>query len=688
MKLSLITALCLLACAGGAWAGDGTTVTATADFATWAEYPLVKKFGVYQTPLVIRDWLERDLPKLAELDTRAMRLELAWGKTTLYGEPCITGAADSPRYDFAAYDYFFREARRHCPVIVMSHGYNPPMTNNGDWQLPPTDYDAWRRVNRDCAAHWRATGLYGRYTEVWNEPDFRNLFFKGTQNDYFKIYRAAATGIREGDPDAKIGGPAGAGVSWNGALARYAKRNNLPFDFISGHAYGDPATQLNSMRDALANYASPEAEMLLTEFAPYPSGDAIHAGGPVEKAEAAMTFFDALPLFLSYPDLSYVTWAQYIDAGNVLTRKSLASVKGDKMGLIDVESGARKALFNAFRLYGMMPVDRCDISAGEPLRGLASTDGNTVAAVLWNPTDTLRRVSLAMRGLPFAEATLRIYHIDATVNSWYETRRDGLTPDTTLTLRPDGGRCDVSGEVRPRGVFFVIAQADTAVAVCPANRPARLVRTRYWHPERSSAAPYACFDTRTFTAHLSMNAADEGLAMVAVEADSLPARLAFALKTSGGPAGNGSTPALAVRVDYRDSAGVYAKSVLLRGTAFHATAPMPQWGTGRGPDETLDGIDGIDLSAHAPEGFGGRVIITFIMQDCGAAAKADIRVTAADGEPSAIRAVKSPRSGSKSSTIYDLSGRRLSPGSRLQSPASSLLPPGIYIVNNKKVIIK
>lgn len=681
MKHTLTAALCLLACAGSARAGDNTTVTATADFATWADYPLVKKIGVYQTPLVIRDWLERDLPKLGELDTRAMRLELAWGKTTLYGEPCITGTADSPQYDFAAYDYFFGETRRHCPVIVMSHGYNPPMTNNGDWQLPPTDYDAWQRVNRDCAAHWRATGLYGRYTEVWNEPDFRNLFFKGTQNDYFKIYRAAATGIREGDPDTKIGGPAGAGVSWNGALARYAKRNNLPFDFISGHAYGDPMTQLNSMRDALANYASPEAEMLLTEFAPYPSGDAIHAGGPVEKAEAAMTFFDALPTFLRYTDLSYVTWAQYIDAGNVLTRKSLASVKGDKMGLIDVESGSRKALFNAFQLYGMMPVDRCDISVGSPLRGMASTDGNTVAAVLWNPTDTLQSVSLTLQGLPFDEAVMRVYHIDTTANSWYETRRDGLRPDTTLTVRPTGGRYAVGGVVRPRGVMFVTASADTAIAVCPANRPARLVRTRYWHPQRTDGAPYACFDTRTWTAHLSMNSGGEGLAMVAVEADSLPQRLAFALKTSGGLADNGSTSALAVRIDYRDSAGVYAKSVLLRGPAFHATAPVPQWGTGREPDEAADSIGGIDVRAHAPEGFGGRVIVTFIMQDCGAGAKADIRATAADGESAAIRAVKSSKLKAHSSKAYDLAGRPLSTATRLQIP-------GIYIVNNKKVIIK
>ena len=43
--------------------------------AQWEEYPLVKKIGLYQTPLVSKAWLDRDFPKLAELEARSMRYE-------------------------------------------------------------------------------------------------------------------------------------------------------------------------------------------------------------------------------------------------------------------------------------------------------------------------------------------------------------------------------------------------------------------------------------------------------------------------------------------------------------------------------------------------------------------------------------------------------------------------------------
>lgn len=64
--------------------------------AQWEEYPLVKKIGLYQTPLVSRAWIDRDFPKLAELEARSMRYEMACGKDDLYGQPCVVGSANKP----------------------------------------------------------------------------------------------------------------------------------------------------------------------------------------------------------------------------------------------------------------------------------------------------------------------------------------------------------------------------------------------------------------------------------------------------------------------------------------------------------------------------------------------------------------------------------------------------------------
>ena len=81
-----------------------------------------------------------------------------------------------------------------------------------------------------------------------------------------------------------------------------------------------------------------------------------------------------------------MNWAQYIDPGFFV---------GDKMGLIDRDSGSRKALFNAFKLYGQMPADRCLLTTtGTAVKGMASASTDCVTAVLWNTQDGEQQLAL------------------------------------------------------------------------------------------------------------------------------------------------------------------------------------------------------------------------------------------------------------------------------------------------------
>ena len=50
-------------------------VAVRVDCSRWEEFPLVKKIGLYQTPLVSKDWIDRDMSKLSELEARSMRYE-------------------------------------------------------------------------------------------------------------------------------------------------------------------------------------------------------------------------------------------------------------------------------------------------------------------------------------------------------------------------------------------------------------------------------------------------------------------------------------------------------------------------------------------------------------------------------------------------------------------------------------
>lgn len=659
------------------------TAEATADMASWAEFPLEKKIGVYQTPLTMKPWLDRDLPKLGELDTRSMRYEIAWGKDSYYGQPAVTGTAEAPEYDFEGLDYFFDNLKPHCSSMIFSHGYSPTIINPGDWQMPPTNYDTWGEINKTFAAHWKEKGYDNRYIEVWNEPDLTNIFFKGTIDDYLKIYEYASKAIREADNDVKIGGPAGAGTGWHSKLVSNAKSKGWPLDFISGHAYGNPTGQLDAMRTALRTLGKKDAEMLMTEYAPYTTGANTAKDGPVERAEAAMTFFNALPTFMSYTDLDYVTWAQYIDAADVSTGKTLEAGHGDKMGLIDGDTGKRKALFNAFKLFGWMPIDRCNISTSSTLQGLASKTDKYVAVVLWNPGDTRQGVNLKIDNIPFSSGIMEVYRIDKTRNSYYETKDDDLTPDKINAFEAKDGCMTVDGIVEGRGVFFVRLMAEADAEALPANGFAKVKNIKKYRTGHANNAAYAIFDDKTWTARLSSNELNTARTMVGVIADELPDNMQVTTVTSDEMSNNNSQAMLAMRIDYLSTSGEYTKSVLIHGDIYHDGVTLyPEWGTKAAPDVIIEVDDfsnfKFSIKDNAPDDFSGQAAITFIMSRTGAHSKAIFTLKKTD-QTDGIDAIENDtnvKSGN-SSYYYNLQGQRI-------------LKPvkGLYIRNGKKYIQK
>lgn len=185
-------------------------VTVHVDGAQWEEYPLVKKIGLYQTPLVSKAWLDRDFPKLAELEARSMRYEMACGKDDLYGQPCVVGSAERPAYSLANVDYLLTHAQKYCPVLVISHGYTPTIlqsrpTEWSGFMDPPINLSSWSAINERFAQEWKNKGFTNSYVEVWNEPDLKDGFFTGCVDEYLDIYEAAAPAVNRGYPDVKVG---------------------------------------------------------------------------------------------------------------------------------------------------------------------------------------------------------------------------------------------------------------------------------------------------------------------------------------------------------------------------------------------------------------------------------------------------------------------------------------------------
>ncbi|MBQ3780914.1 MAG: hypothetical protein II801_03915 [Bacteroidaceae bacterium] len=625
----------------------------------WEEYPLVKKIGVYQTPLVNKNWLDRDFPKLEDLEARSMRYEMACGKDDLYGQPCVLGTAKRPTYSMTDVDYLLTLAKKYTPSLIIAHGYTPTILQSrpDEWagfMDTPTDYNTWSAINKRFAREWRSKKYTNSYVEIWNEPDLKDGFFTGTLEDYLHIYETAAPAVIEGYSDIKVGGPSGAFNWWHQALCDRAKQKGLPLDFLSGHTYGpDYSGQLNAMRAALNSLGNNEAEMLLTEYSPYTPAE-YQADGPVEKAEAAMTFFNALPGMLACPDLTHVSWAQYIDPGFFV---------GDKLGLIDRDSGAPKALYNAFRLYGMMPADRCQINiGGNVLQGMASVADDCVTAVVWNPSTTEQTFNMTLTNIPFKTGTLEVWHIDETENSWYETRKSTFTVSRSEPATINLKRQQLSDFVRSKGVCFVRIKSDEAKPLFPTTRLGTVVRTHQWFPNRTNEASYALFDPKTWTVRMSSNQEATGWALVGIEAERLPDYIQVNGKRNGSMRRNGSNYALCLRIDYQASTGEYVHSVLFHGGVYRDTrTTVLPWGTKRVPDEVVrvDNLNDfvIPVAEHQPADFNGRVILTCDMASIGSGVKQNFQFS--EGTPTGI-STPTPTAGEvQEEAFYDLTGRRM-----------------------------
>ena len=101
------------------------------------------------------------------------------------------------------------------------------------------------------------------------------------------------------------------------------------------------------------------------------------------------------------------------------------------MGLVTYD-GHRKAIFNAFKIYGELHERRVAVVSPIGAKGvhlLASVAARYGGLVLWNEDDVAQTIQVDFDGLPFAGGTLETYRIDAHHGSYVDD------PDSE-SLRP------------------------------------------------------------------------------------------------------------------------------------------------------------------------------------------------------------------------------------------------------------
>ncbi|WP_039897109.1 beta-xylosidase [Lyngbya sp. PCC 8106] len=115
---------------------------------------------------------------------------------------------------------------------------------------PYEDYSKWEEHVRKLAQQHKGKNMTW---DVWNEPDLKDPFWRGSRKQFFETYKRAYTAIRqELGPNVMIGGPSIA--KYDQGFLRdfldYCQENNLEVNFISWHELNDQEiTRINNHVD-------------------------------------------------------------------------------------------------------------------------------------------------------------------------------------------------------------------------------------------------------------------------------------------------------------------------------------------------------------------------------------------------------------------------------------------------------
>ncbi|CAN5768745.1 hypothetical protein BH18ACT15_BH18ACT15_07500 [soil metagenome] len=172
------------------------------------------------------------------------------------------GIIASEGYDFKAVDEVYDRvlALDLKPVVELSFMpgtlASDPEATVFDYRgiiSPPRDWGRWGelcgRLTEHLVARYGAEELGTWGFEVWNEANLE-VFWTGTQEEYFRLYEEAARSVKAVDHRLLVGGPATAAAEWLTDFLDYVHQHNCPLDFVSLHTYGNIPLDVRAVLEA------------------------------------------------------------------------------------------------------------------------------------------------------------------------------------------------------------------------------------------------------------------------------------------------------------------------------------------------------------------------------------------------------------------------------------------------------
>ena len=609
--------------------------TFNASFSTPVDPALVKdKFGVYQTPLGTQTNIQNASPLLSEAGVRDLRYELGVGKSGDLAYDQVGGSSTSPTYNFASIDGLLNSWSVANVFPLIAFTYDPlPLQTDGNFQDVPSNLGTWGNVNSAYASHFRnSDGRPGVWFEEWNEPDLSNgsgkVFFNGNQTDYGHVYSNGASGVRSGDSDARVGGPA---VAYDTTYLTQSGILNDPIDFVSIHSYANYSSQLSNLRSTVTGH--PNLPLLITEYNSYTSfGD--NAACSLHQAAAA--FFNDVSGLITNTDTPKVYWAQWIDDS-----------AGGGLGML-TSTLHRKAIFNALKLYQtLLPVDQVSVSPATSggVGRMAGVDPDNAGMVVWNNNTSPVTVTANLNSLPFSTGTAQLYYIDQNNASYEDGAPENLAVNQQWSI--SGGSTTWTGTIQPQSIAYIQVSDGTGKSLLQPTSIGNFVRSYYWYYNRpGSGTSYSDFDPLTSIARVGMGTNTYDVAQIGNVYNNPTNDLTITVAKSGPFSSNDANSMFGLRFDFQNTSGVYDHSVLytngLYNGARNSTLP---WGEGTAvPDQVITQSAmntgqpfQITLSSIAPSDWNGtRVIITPIIQNAGAGSRARIVIAPTSSSSSGL----------------------------------------------------
>lgn len=441
---------------------------------------------------------------------------LKWGSTNAYTED----AKGNPIYNWKIIDSIFDTYVKRGMKPFAQIGFMPqalsthpepykhhwkPGDNYDDimtgWAYPPKDYNKWGELVYQWVKH--SVERYGKaeveswYWEVWNEPAY---YFKGTHEEFFKLYDYAAAGLKRALPTAKIGGMNVAGTkSKNSQLylnefiqhcltgTNYATgKIGSPLELVSFHAKGEPKL-INGM---VQMNAAPQLKDIATGFkiaASYPETKnlpiIIGESDPEGCAACGMATnpsnaYRNGTMYSSYTAATFARKYELEDQYGINFKGAVSwSFEFENQpwfyGFRDLATnGVDKPVLNVFRMFGKMRGDRVAVQSNRmyslktvmdsSIRGgqtdigaLASKDAATAAVMIWNYHDDDKEgpaepVKLEIEHIPAKAVTMTHYRIDSKHSNSYEVWKKMGSPQkptkAQITALEKAGQLETIGK--------------------------------------------------------------------------------------------------------------------------------------------------------------------------------------------------------------------------------------------------